>query len=98
MQKLPDKSRLFIDGKIVRSFLFARKSPLSGHPVIWQVEGFNKDHALTRLCEVEHWISRSDWHFIEELDAEHDVGRMGRQLPMLPKGAMLRPIFSRRLQ
>jgi hypothetical protein len=94
MQAKPH-NRLLIDGKMVRIFLFARKSPLSGHPVLWQVEGFDKDHALGRLCEVEHWIARREWNYIEELDPEHDVGAMGRKLPLLPNGAIVRPLFSR---
>jgi len=91
-----------IDGRLVRVFLFARKSPLSGNrPVLWQVEGFDKDDALRRLCEVEHWIDRKAWEFIEELDPEHDVGAMGRKLPIGANGApqlaiiagLVRPIF-----
>lgn len=92
---MPQNNRLVIDGRVVRVFLFARKSPLSGHPVMWQVEGFDKDHALTRLCETEHWIARGEWHYIEELDAEHDVGACGRKLPLIPAGAILQPLFSR---
>ena len=94
MARKPD-NRLLIDGKLVRVFLFARKSPLSAHPVLWQVEGFDTDHALSRLCEAEHWIARREWHLIEELDPEHDVGPLGRKLPMIPAGAILRPMFSR---
>lgn len=92
--------RLKIDGKTVRAFLFARKSALDGRPVVWQVEGFSKDHALERLCNVEHWIARREWDFIEELDAEHDVGAMGRKLPLLPSGAIaiLPPGFVPRIQ
>jgi hypothetical protein len=87
--------RLRIDGREVRIFLFARKSPLSGHPILWQVEGFDIDHALTRLCETEHWIARGEWHFIEELDSEHDVGVAGRKLPLLHAASIIRPLFSR---
>lgn len=91
----PDRSRLIIDGKIVRIFLFMRKSFLSKHPVLWQVEGFDKDHALSRLSAQEHWIARKEWNFIEELDPEHDVGAMGRRLPLLPAGVILDPLDSR---
>lgn len=83
---------LVIDGRVVRCFLFARKSPLGGHPVFWQVEGFDVDHALSRLCEQENWIARSEWELVEELDPEHDVGALGRKLPMLPHGAII-PTF-----
>lgn len=92
MAQKPD--RLMIDGKPVRVFLFGRKSHIDGRPVLYQVEGFDKDHALRRLCEVEHWIEKREWDFIDELDPEHDVGAMGRKLPLLPQGVIARPIFS----
>jgi hypothetical protein len=76
-------SALKIDGKAVRIFLFARRSELSDHPVLAQVEAFNKDHAIQRLVEYSSFATRH-WDFIEELDPEHDVGKMGFKLPLNP--------------
>lgn len=90
-RKLPSSARI-IEGKTVRVFLFARKSSLDGAAVIYQVEGFTKDDALTRLCRAEHWVARSEWNFIEELDPEHDVGALGRKLYIAPDGVTLTAI------
>lgn len=99
---MPKAKGKVIEGRLVRVFLFARKSPLSGaRPVMWQVEGFTKDDALSRLCEVEHWVERSAWEFIDELDPEHDIGALGRKLHMGENGTprlttiagIVRPVF-----
>lgn len=53
--------------------------------VLAQVEAFDKDHAMRRLTEeLFPNIARGDWEFLEELDPEHDVGKMGSKHPLLP--------------
>lgn len=78
------KSSFLVDGKPVRKFLFARLSSLSPHPVLAQVEAFNVDHALKRLAEIFPQVKKSAWTMIEELDPEHDVGKLGSHHPLNP--------------
>lgn len=80
-----------IDGKMVRKWLFAhliKSLDGSKHPELVQVEGFSVDHALARLLEYYPMVPRGKWELIEELDAEHEVGALGRTLPLLPFGAI----------
>lgn len=78
--------QLMIDGKPVRSFLFSALTRVLrvGQPSFRmnvQVEGFDKDHAYRRACERWPFLT---WEFIEELDAEHDIGMLGEKLPLNP--------------
>lgn len=83
-----DKRELFIDGKLVRNYLFAYLVTNIGDgsrvPAMVQVEAFDKDHAMTRLLLAYPRVPRKAWHFIEELDPEHDVGKLGARLPLHP--------------
>jgi hypothetical protein len=83
------KRNLLIDGRIVRKWLFVRESPIDRRPVLVAVEAFDLDHALTRLREKFHWVEKRAWHMVEELDAEHFVGALGEDLPLVPKGAIV---------
>jgi hypothetical protein len=87
------RSSLFLDGKEVRKFLFARftRVKVSGciptddgrkFIVTVQVEAFDKDHALKRLAEIYPIVSRKEWEYLDELDPEHDVGLMGASHPL----------------
>lgn len=73
-----------IDGKQVRSFLFAHllRRNVAGRRETMnvQVEAFDKDHAVARLRA--RWPMIREWEFIDELDAEHDIGRVGERLPL----------------
>lgn len=71
-----------LDGKIIRSFLFARMSRFSPHPVLVQVEGFDKDHAWKRLETLCPLVPKKEWEFIEELDETHTVGLAGKTYPL----------------
>jgi hypothetical protein len=73
-----------IDGKPVRKFLFGRWSAIIQAYALVEVEGFNKDHALKRLCEWKLGTERREWEFLDELDFEHFVGKLGESLPMNP--------------
>jgi hypothetical protein len=88
---------LLIDGKQVRKFLFLRLSPIDRREIIVSVEAFTVDHAIARLREKFHWVEKSAWNFIQELDAEHFVGVMGEEMPLVPHGVILAP-GSRRVQ
>lgn len=78
-----------IDGKAVRCWLFARLSRLSPHPVLYQVEAFTLDHAFARLTEeIAPGFRRAEFEMLEELDAEHDVGKLGSYHPL---GVILAP-------
>jgi hypothetical protein len=80
------KSNLFVDGKPVRKWLFARVSALSPHPVLYSVEGFTLDHAFERLTdEIAIGFARRDFEMLEELDPEHDIGMMGEHHPLIGK-------------
>jgi len=57
-------------------------SRISPHPVYCTVEAFGKDHAVTRLINKYPYTNRRDWEFIEELDPEHFIGRLGTHLPL----------------
>lgn len=89
------KSPLKLDGKIIRKFLFARRSYLDNHAVFVEVDAFDKDHALKRLEEKYAYVDRRDWDFLEELGMEHFIGStagtMGEYLPLLPEGTLLAP-------
>lgn len=83
------KPRLFIDGKLVRSWLFARKgvSLATGDDFheLHQVEAFNLDHAWKRMTEeICKGFPRASMEMLEELDPEHFVGAMGRFHPLNP--------------
>lgn len=81
------KPVLSIDGKFVYSYLWAHpvvSADGSRHLEVWQVEGFDVDHCLKRLQENMPQIPKSKWHLIEMLDPEHDVGRIGKKLPLFP--------------
>lgn len=84
------KAKYLLDGKPVYSFLFARVVTLpSGRrdvPMTYQVEGFDKDHAYKRLLENEPGVPRREFEFIDALEPEHDVGYLGKKLPMFPHG------------
>ncbi len=86
---MPQKPSLFIDGKPVRKWLFVRASPIDRRPVLVSVEAFTLDHAVKRLEEKFHWVARREWNMVEELDAEHFVGALGEDLPLVPKGAIV---------
>lgn len=78
---------LVIDGKTVRRFLFAhviKSVDGSRHVECVQVEAFAVDHAVKRLVEHYPGVPRSAWNLLEELDSEHDLGALGRSLPLLP--------------
>lgn len=80
-----NRSALMIDGKAVRCWLFARLSKLSPHPVLYQVQAFDVDHAMRRLTqEIAPGFASRQFHLIEELDPEHDVGLMGTFHPLNP--------------
>lgn len=85
-------SGYMIDGKPVRKFLFAHVIvSLNGvrHPELVQVEAFNVDHAISRLVENIPHVPKREWELLEELDVEHEVGSLGRTLPMFPNGVLL---------
>ncbi len=75
-----------IDGKQVRNYLFAHllRRNVAGRRETMnvQVEAFNVDHAVQRLRA--RWPMLRDWHMIEELDPEHDIGMVGERLPLNP--------------
>lgn len=53
--------------------------------VLAQVEAFNVDHAINRLQnDLFPMIPRADWEMIEELDPEHELGKMGSTHPLIP--------------
>lgn len=85
-----------IDGKPVLCWLIACvRAGVSGKRdvFLYQVQAFTKDHAIKRLRELAPDVPRNAWTVIEELDPEHDVGKMGVFLPLLPNGST--PIASR---
>ena len=58
-----------------------RESRLSAHPVIVQVDAYNKDHAIDRVCREWPAIDRADWEIIDEIDPENEtIGAMGAKL------------------
>jgi hypothetical protein len=86
MQKR-DPRRLYIDGKAVRAWLVAHViKNVDGTRSVEcvQVEAFGKDHAIKRLREAYPMVESRAWEFLEELDPEHDVGALGRKLPLTP--------------
>lgn len=96
-----------IDGKEVRKFLFARLSRIKMQGCIptddrrrfivqAQVEGFTLDHAWERLTkEIFPNVRRADWQLLEELDASHDIGKLGSSHPIQPKGSIVLPAHLR---
>lgn len=71
--------------KVIRKFLFARKSHLDGRGVFASVEAFDKDHAVKRLGEKYPHIESKEWDFLEELDPDHYVGKIGEDIPLIEK-------------
>lgn len=65
-----------------RKYLFARMSRISPHPVYVEVEAYDKDHAVKRLVNAYPYTDRTDWDFLDELDPDHFIGRMGAALPL----------------
>ena len=80
--------------RLIKKFLFQREVPLYQATPIMKftdnyiqlvaVEGFNKDHAVRRL--VAKWPSSKtqDWHFMDDLEPEHFLGKLGEDLPLFP--------------
>lgn len=75
-----------IDGKAVRKFVFGRYSQLAKRAFVVEVHAFNKDHAIARLEEQYGYIERGDWEFIDEIDPEAIIGKLGETLPLNPHG------------
>lgn len=72
-----------IDGHEVKRYLFGRWVVLTQAYFLVEVEAFNKDHAVRRLCDQFTHTAPKDWDYIEELAPEHFVGRMGYTMPPL---------------
>lgn len=80
--------------RFAKKYLFARQINVpAGSPLLKQtrpyqqlvaVEAYTKDHAIRRL--VERWPDSNpgQWEFIDDLDPEHFVGRLGTDLPLYP--------------
>lgn len=75
-----------VDGKLVRKFLFNRYVVSLGRNFPVMVEGYNKDHALNRLCDHYTYFDRQGWDFVDELDHTHTVGMLGESLPLRVMG------------
>jgi len=68
---------------LIKSYIFGRKSRISAHNVVVQVDAFSKDHALTRLHEKWPGFPKTDWDFIDEVDPDDiGIGRMGDYLKL----------------
>lgn len=76
---------LMIDGKAVRKFLFSRWIVLTQSYFLIDVEAFDKDHAIKRLRDAFPHIEKREWDYLDELDPEHFVGKMGKSLPLYPR-------------
>lgn len=63
----------------IRKFLFVRYSNLLNRPIPVCVEADNYDHAIVRLLAKWSFPWR-EWDFVEELEPEHDLGKMGETL------------------
>lgn len=86
-----DSRVLMIDGKMVRCWLFAyrqQKSNVQGDFDIFlcQVQAFDLDHAVKRILLAFPRVDPKNLEMLEELDPEHDVGKMGTFLPLVPAG------------
>lgn len=84
-------SGYMIDGKPVRKWLFAHLiTSVDGtrNTELVQVEAFSIDHAISRLIEYYPMVPKNKWSVLEELDPEHEVGTLGRTLPLLPFGSV----------
>lgn len=64
----------------VRKFLFMRYSFIENRNIPVCVEALNKDHAIARLLQEYLWTTNSDWDFVEELDPQHFLGKLGKTL------------------
>lgn len=77
-----------------RKFLFTRWNVILQDQMIVSVEAYDKDHAvLTLRAEYPH-VDAMEWDFVDEIEPEHFVGAMGRDIP-LTEPAMLRHILSK---
>lgn len=63
----------------IRKFLFMRYSFILERNVPVCVEADNYDHAVTRLL-AKYSFPWRDWDFVQELEPEHDLGKMGETL------------------
>lgn len=75
----------------IKKYLFVRQISIpsiahfsgeSTYPQFVSVEGYNRTHAVERLVARFPSSQFMDWDFIDELDPEHFVGRLGFDLPM----------------
>jgi len=71
-----------IDGKEVRRFLWGRWMVLVQSYQLIEVEAFSKDHSLKRLCDSYPHVERREWDFMDELEPQHFVGKLGITLPL----------------
>lgn len=81
------RRNLIVDGKVVRIWLFChviKNDDGTNTTELVQVEAFAIDHAIKRLREAYPGVPSAKWGIIQELDPEHDVGALGRKLPLLP--------------
>lgn len=76
----------YIDGKRVRKFLFMRYINIVRQNHVVEVHAFTKDHAADRLETHFPHVNRHAWDFIQELEPEHFLGKLGETLPLLPHG------------
>ena len=64
----------------IRKFVFMRYSHLLQRNIPVCVEAKNKDHAVARLGEKWPGIPILQWDFVEELEPQHDLGKLGETL------------------
>lgn len=64
----------------IRKFLFMRYSHLERRNVPVCVEALNVDHAMVRLQARWRGISPRDWELVQELEPQHDLGKLGETI------------------
>lgn len=85
--KRSQQPKFILDGKPVFGFLFAHIVVMPNGrriPHMFQVDGFDKDHAWKRLCAAKPNIPPRKIEFLDYLEPEHDVGYLGEKLPLFP--------------
>ena len=65
-----------------RKFLFARWNAILNHTMVCSVEAYDKDHAMLALRVEYPHVDATAWDFVDEIEPEHFVGAMGRDIPL----------------
>lgn len=73
---------------LARKFMFSRYSHFLRRDIHVAVEAYDKDHALLALAVEYPGVTASEWDFVTELEPEHFLGVMGRDIQLTERDVL----------